>query len=148
MLLVLFNFTELLIGSKIKTNASWASCAEKPGSAVAIPFAYAALCTHETCRLSHWRLQGQGAILEGTGVPGPQRCLNQTLSKGQGAFAHRLPRGREAPADPTPPALKTETIQRQVTDQGRQERETQFTQHRKRVRLKRKEKEITGIKSN
>lgn len=139
MLQVLFNCD---LG--VKANASWGSCAERPGSAVATRFAYAALCTHETCRLSHWRLQGE--ILEGTGVPGPQRCLNQTLSKGQEAFAHRLPRGREAPADPTPPALK----QRQYKDRWQtrgDRRGKQFTQHRKsQVKEERKKNHRNQVK--
>lgn len=61
--------------------------------------AYAALSTHGTCRQSPWRLRGPTVIPEGTGVPGPQRCLNQTLSKDREAFAHRLPQER---VDPTP----------------------------------------------
>lgn len=73
------------------------------------PSAYAALCTHGTCRQSQWRLRCPGVILEGTGVPGPQRCLNQTLSKGREAFAHRLPRGRVAP---NPMPSERETLKR------------------------------------
>lgn len=65
------------------------------------PSAYAAVCTHRTCCQSLWRLHCQGVNLEVAGVPGPPRCLNQTPSKGQKAFAHRLPQG-ELPPRPGP----------------------------------------------
>lgn len=63
--------------------------------------AFTALCTHGTCRQSQRRLRCPGVIQEGTGVPGPQRCLSQTPSKGREAFAHRLPR-EELPTTPHP----------------------------------------------
>lgn len=111
------------------------------------PSAYAALCTHRTCRQSQWRLQGE--ILEGTGVPGPQRCLNQTPSKGREAFAHRLPQ-EDFPPQPHTHSKKRDVMKtrqnRHMREEEKREGEAQFTQHRKRVRLDRKEKEITEIK--
>lgn len=70
-----------------------------------VPPASAAVCTHRTCRQSPWRLRCPGAFLEVVGAPGPQRCLNQTPSKGQKAFAHRLPQG-ELPPSPIPMGKK------------------------------------------
>lgn len=65
------------------------------------PSAYGALCTHRTCHQSLWRLRCAGVILEVTRVPDPQRCLNQTPSKGREAFAHHLPQKKFDP-NPTP----------------------------------------------
>lgn len=103
----------------------------------------AALCTHGTCRQSQWRLRCPGVILEGTKEQGPRRCLNQTLSKGREAFAHRLPRKELAPPTskiPQHPVKKTRhkdgTAQIHEREGERSNRD--ITQHKERVRLERK----------
>lgn len=104
------------------------------------PCATAALCTHGTSRQSQWRLRCLGVILEGTGVPDPQRCLNQTPSKGREAFAHRLPPGRVSPNTPTPSENRDITKKEEYTHKHEREgrTKTQDTRHRKRGRLERK----------
>lgn len=69
-----------------------------------VPPASAAVRTHTQ---SLWRLRCPGAFLEAAGAPGPQRCLNQTPSKGQKAFAHHLPQGELPPPAPNPGERKT-----------------------------------------
>lgn len=75
---------------------------------------------------------------------GPRRCLNQTLSKGREAFAHRLPRKELAPPPskiPQHPVKKTRhkdgTAQIHEREEERSNRD--ITQHKERVRLERKE---------
>lgn len=89
------------------------------------PSAYAAACTHRTRCQSLWRLHCRGVNLEVAGVPGPQRCLNQTPSKGQKAFAHRLPQGELPPHNPIPRGKKDMTKK----DQNRYMRERRERNH-------------------
>lgn len=101
------------------------------------PCATAALCTHGTSRQSQWRLRCLGVILEGTGVPGPQRCLNQTPSKGREAFAHRLPPGRVSPNTPTPSENRDITKKEEYTHtrKRRKDKNTGYTtQEERKVR--------------
>lgn len=95
------------------------------------PSAYAAVCTHRTCCQSLWRLRCPGAFLEVAEAPGPQRCLNQTPSKGQKAFAHRLPQG-ELPPNPIPRGKRdiTRTEGHRHTREQRGE-ESQRKRHKK-----------------
>lgn len=119
------------------SSACWGSCAtfEREGSGSATPSAYAALCTHGTCRQSQRRLRCPGVILEGTGVPGPQRCLNQTPSKGREAFAHHLPQEELPPKTHHTPSETEETLtktgrHRHMRGEGgeKRKRESQCTQ--------------------
>lgn len=97
------------------------------------PSAYAAACTHRTRCQSLWRLHCRGVNLEVAGVPGPQRCLNQTPSKGQKAFAHRLPQGELPPPTQYPGERKT-WQRRTRTDTWERGEESQRKQHKKEKR--------------
>lgn len=109
------------------------------------PSAYAAVCTHRTCCQSLWRLHCQGVNLEVAGVPGPPRCLNQTPSKGQKAFAHHLPQGELHP----PPRPHTQRKERHHKDGPEQIREREEREERNpRVNNTKKEKTRLGREEN
>lgn len=97
---------------------------------------------------------GPGCDSGRDGVTGSTTMSKSDTFQGLGGFRTPSAPGRDVPPQPQNPRThsKTETSQRTWTAQTHERRtergrESRFTQHRKRVRLDREEKEITEIKS-